>query len=175
MRRSRPPEAPSRRTFLSLSLILGGIVLLAAIAVGNDMGDRVIGQLTQSRPLVSKPLATPVAQATDADELEHNWKKVQVVTVATDPAFPDPRVTPTPPPPPPPTPKPKPTPKPTPSPTEEPIPTEPPPTEPPDMTTSPGGPESAPPPPPTAPPTPGGSTRLPSYAVPNTRPTIGTP
>jgi outer membrane biosynthesis protein TonB len=108
------------RTNLSITLIVAGAVLLLSIAVGNEMGNRVLGQATERGPAI---LATPVATPTVAESnpaAQANWRRVQVVTVATDPAFPDPRITPEPPPPPrpatprPPTPKPSPAPTPTP-------------------------------------------------------------
>jgi hypothetical protein len=102
------------RASLTITLVVAGAVLLLAIAVGNEMGNRVLGQATERGPaIVATPVATPVAQDTSA-ALGANWRRVQVVTVATDPAFPDPRVTPEPPPPPrpstprPPTPSPRP-------------------------------------------------------------------
>lgn len=105
------------RASLTVTLIVGGAVLLLAIAIGNEMGNRVLGQATERGPaIVATPVATPVGQETSAVS-EANWRRVQIVTVATDPAFPDPRVTPEPPPPPrpvttrpaTPTPKPRPT------------------------------------------------------------------
>jgi hypothetical protein len=88
------------RASLSLTLIVAGAVLLLAIAIGNEMGNKVLGQATERGPAIAAtPVATPVAQETNAAG-EANWRRVQIVTVATDPAFPDPRVTPEPPPPP---------------------------------------------------------------------------
>jgi hypothetical protein len=81
-------------------LTIGGGVLLFAIAVGNHMGNRVLNQVAGSNGgFVRNVMATPVPIETHAPA-EVNWKKVQVMSVATDPAFPDPRVTPEPPPPP---------------------------------------------------------------------------
>jgi hypothetical protein len=99
-----------------------GVVLLAAIAVGQQIGERTIfgSGATERRVEVPGEAITPVPGSTvAADEtISHNWKRLQVVSVATDPAFPDPRITPTPPP------TPKPTPKPTPSPSATPTPLE---------------------------------------------------
>jgi hypothetical protein len=96
-----------------------GIVLLAAIAVGQQIGSHTIFAVMQKRPTLPGDEITPVPDPTASDELlSKNWKRLQVVSVATDPAFPDPRVTPPPPPTPrpvptaPPTPKPRPTPSP---------------------------------------------------------------
>lgn len=102
----------SRRPRTALVFIAMGMVLLAAIAVGQKIGEQAIFGTTQRRVPVAGPLATPVPDATPSGEpgVSLNWKRLQVVSVATDPAFPDPRVTP------PPTPRP-PTPKPTNSPT----------------------------------------------------------
>jgi hypothetical protein len=88
------------RASLTITLIVAGAVLLLAIAIGNEMGNRVLGQATERGPAIAAtPVATPLAQETSAVS-EANWRRVQIVTVATDPAFPDPRVTPEPPPPP---------------------------------------------------------------------------
>jgi hypothetical protein len=105
----------SRRPRTSLTLIAGAVLLLLAIAVGQRLGDRVLSDATEHRIPILGPVTTPVPVASDAND--QNWKHEQVVSVATDPAFPDPRATrpPTPKPTPPPTPKPTPTPAPTPS------------------------------------------------------------
>ncbi|HXP93449.1 MAG TPA: hypothetical protein VN905_08245 [Candidatus Binatia bacterium] len=105
-RRGRPPRA-----FLSWSLIIGSVVLLMAIIIGNQLGDRVLSQVTeQTRPLPTPVMPSAVPTQSQAPQ---SWKQVQVTAVATDPHFPDPRVTP----PPPPTPRPtrRPTPAPIPS------------------------------------------------------------
>jgi hypothetical protein len=91
---------PTRRPGLSALLVGGAIVLLISILIGQKLGDRVLLQ-TERRVLIGGSGVTPVpgAQASGRDELK-NWKRLQVISVATDPAFPDPRVTrpPTPPP-----------------------------------------------------------------------------
>ena len=107
------------RANLAITLAVAGIVLLVAIAVGNQMGNHVLGQATERGPaILATPVATPVGADTSGPD-EANWRHNQIVSVATDPAFPDPRVTPEPPPPPP-TPPPY---KPTAEPTPEPSPT----------------------------------------------------
>ena len=75
-------------------LIAGALVLLVAIIVGERLGDRVLRAATEQRLPLDATLATPVPEldATSAS----NWKRQQIVSVATDPGFPDPRVTPTP-------------------------------------------------------------------------------
>ncbi|HEY1729191.1 MAG TPA: hypothetical protein VGG22_12505 [Candidatus Baltobacteraceae bacterium] len=95
----------SRRPQVSLMLVLGGIVLLVSIFIGEKMGERVIKRSTETAilvPEVQTAAPIPTASADQAGPIR-DWRKLQVVTVATDPGFPDPRVTPTP------TPKPKPT------------------------------------------------------------------
>jgi hypothetical protein len=106
----------SRRPRTALIFVGMGVVLLAAIVIGQQIGDHTLFSATQAR-LALPDQITPVPGDTpsDAGLLSSNWKKVQVVTVATDPAFPDPRVTPPPPPPPPPRPTPSPTPTPVPN------------------------------------------------------------
>jgi hypothetical protein len=104
---------PSRRPGLSALLVAGAVVLLVSILIGQKLGDRVLLQTAKRPPTVLSGV-TPVP---DADTGSHgelkNWKRLQVVSVATDPGFPDPRVTRPPTPPPPPlTPRPTPTPAP---------------------------------------------------------------
>ncbi|MFN2461458.1 MAG: hypothetical protein ABR591_12355 [Candidatus Velthaea sp.] len=100
----------SRKPALSLTLVAGAVLLLGAIAIGQRLGDRVLSQVTQRRTPIVGPIATPVPETSDAG-FKRNWKREQVVSVATDPAFPDPRITPRPTPrptPPPATPPPRP-------------------------------------------------------------------
>ncbi len=99
--------------FRTLILIAGSAVLLVAIAVGERMGDRVLGEATErtleSVPAVSltaAPNGTPQAYGPD-------WKRSEALSAASDPRFPDPRVPPAPLPTPLPPPPPKPTPPPT--------------------------------------------------------------
>lgn len=89
-----------------------GIVLLAAIAIGQQIGEHTIFGATERRVQIPEQTLTPVpADTPGKDEaISRNWKRLQIVSVATDPAFPDPRVTK------PPTPTPKPTRSPTPQP-----------------------------------------------------------
>ena len=109
----------SRRPRTALIFVGMGILLLAAIAIGQQIGDHALFTATQRRLEFPDDTITPVPDATasgDTELLSKNWKRLQVVSVATDPAFPDPRVTPPPTPTPRPTPVPTPTPRPTPSP-----------------------------------------------------------
>jgi hypothetical protein len=111
----------SRRPRTSLTFGILGLLLLVSVAVGQRIGDRVIFGSTDRRVPVAAPLATPVPDASAADpNVSRNWKRLQVVSVATDPAFPDPRVTRSP------EPTPKPTPRPTPTPSPPPVYTSPP-------------------------------------------------
>ena len=103
----------SPRIGLSGLLVLGGGVLLIAIGIGNSMGNRVLSQVAGGNGgFFQNVMVTPVPVAgTRSAKDEVNWKKVQVMSVATDPAFPDPRVTPEPTPEPTARPVPKPTPR----------------------------------------------------------------
>jgi len=78
-------------------LVLGAVVLLIAIGVGNSMGNRVLGQIASHG---GSGVATPIAVAStappDTPASRQLWKRRQVLSVATDPAFPDPRITPEP-------------------------------------------------------------------------------
>ena len=104
---------PSRRPGLSALLVAGAVVLLVSILIGQKLGDRVLLQTERRVPIVGSQL-TPVPGVDTGNHGElKNWKRLQVVSVATDPAFPDPRVTPPPAPPQQPlTPRPTPTPRP---------------------------------------------------------------
>ena len=90
-------------------------MLLIAVAIGERMGSRVIGQATEQNlesvaPVVSAaPVANPQPYGPD-------WKRSQALSAAGDPRFPDPRVPPQPLPTLAPTPKPAPTAVPTPTP-----------------------------------------------------------
>ncbi len=107
----------ARRVTLSTVLLAGAATLVGAIVVGNAMGNRVLGQVGRMTTVSSTPIAIPSADASPG--AGSSWKHVSLAAVATDPAFPDPRVTPPPPPPPPP---PKPAPRATPRPpTPEPV------------------------------------------------------
>lgn len=92
-------------------LVAGALVLLVSILVGQKLGDRVLLQTEQRVPIAGSGVTpVPETQPSDNGELK-NWKRLQVVSVATDPAFPDPRVTVPPRPKPTATPTPAPTPK----------------------------------------------------------------
>ncbi len=112
---------PTRRPRTSLTLIGAALVLLLSIAIGQRIGDHILSSGTDRQPTVVRPLATPVPEQSEGPV--RDWHREQIVSVATDPAFPDPRVTR------PPTPTPAPTP--TLRPTSPPSPTPPPYTSPP--------------------------------------------
>ncbi len=106
---------PTRRPGFSAFLVAGALVLLVSILIGQKLGDRVLLQTEQRVPIAGSGVTpVPEAQSSDSGELK-NWKRLQVVSVATDPAFPDPRVTPPP--------RPRATASPTPGPTPKPRPT----------------------------------------------------
>jgi hypothetical protein len=101
--------------FLTVVLAIGSGVLLLAIGIGERMGDRVLGQATESNlqsvpVVVSSPVpsGSPVPYGPD-------WQRSDTLTAAGDPRFPDPRVPPQPLPTPLPTPKATPTPVPSPA------------------------------------------------------------
>jgi hypothetical protein len=100
----------------TILLAVGAVVLLVAVAVGERMGNRVIGQATeQTLQSVAPQAVTPAPDATP-QPYGPDWKRSQALSAAGDPHFPDPRVPPQPLPTPAPTPKPAPTPVPTPTP-----------------------------------------------------------
>jgi hypothetical protein len=95
----------NRRPRTSLVLVGLGVLLLVSIAIGQQIGDHALFSATQHRLAFPDDSITPVPDPTTTDDptLSKDWKRLQVVSVATDPAFPDPRVSP------PPTPTPRPT------------------------------------------------------------------
>lgn len=102
---------PSKR-FVTTVLAAGVLVLLAAILIGERMGDRVLGRASE-RALSSVPVVTLTPQPQQSlGPYGPDWKRSQTLSAAGDPGFPDPRVPPEPLPTPPPTPKPTPKPSP---------------------------------------------------------------
>lgn len=103
------------RAGFSQVLIVGGFVLLVAIGVGVAMGNHVLGQVAGQEPIAPTPVPIPTQSGDAESGNSAAWKHLTILSVATDPAFPDPRITPEPevvv------TPKPTPTPRPSPSPT----------------------------------------------------------
>ncbi len=80
--------------FLTLVLAAGAVVLLVAIAIGQRMGDRVLGQVTESTlPVVALPTPEPYATA---GPFGPDWRRSETLSAAADPRFPDPRVPPKP-------------------------------------------------------------------------------
>ncbi len=70
-------------------------MLLIAVGIGMNMGNRVLGQIGAHVPV--QPTAVPAATDDPAGHGEvAGWKRVTVMSVATDPGFPDPRITPEP-------------------------------------------------------------------------------
>ena len=88
----------NRRPRTSLVLVGLGVLLLVSIAIGQQIGDHALFSATQHRLAFPDDSITPVPDPTTTDDptLSKDWKRLQVVSVATDPAFPDPRVTPPP-------------------------------------------------------------------------------
>lgn len=88
---------PGKR-FITVVLALGIIVLLAAITLGEREGSRVIGRVTDQRlQSIAPPTLPPAPQkGKTTGPYGPNWKRTDVMAVATDPAFPDPRVPPVP-------------------------------------------------------------------------------
>lgn len=78
-------------------MLLGVIVLIGAIALGERMGDRVIGQVTEKRLEGVAPVTvTPAPNPSGSSPYGPNWRETQVLAAAADPGFPDPRVPPVP-------------------------------------------------------------------------------
>ncbi|MFZ0030396.1 MAG: hypothetical protein WAK84_00805 [Candidatus Cybelea sp.] len=86
----------SSTRFVTIVLAAGAAVLLLAMAVGERMGSRVIGQATeQTLQSVSPQAVTPAPDATP-QPYGPDWKRSQALSAAGDPRFPDPRVPPQP-------------------------------------------------------------------------------
>jgi hypothetical protein len=94
---------PSKR-FATIVLAAGAAVLLVAIAIGQRMGDRVLGQTEHTIPEVAAVI-TPEPYASSGP-YGPDWKRSETLSAAGDPRFPDPRIPPQPLPTPNPTPKP---------------------------------------------------------------------
>ncbi len=68
-------------------------MLVVSILIGQKLGDRVLLQTERRAPTLGAQItAVPVPQESDPGPLR-NWRRDQVISVATDPGFPDPRVT----------------------------------------------------------------------------------
>lgn len=91
-------------------------MLLLAVAIGERMGNRVIGQANEQTLQSVIPQAITPAPDASPQPYGPDWKRSQALSAAGDPRFPDPRVPPQPLPTLAPTPKPRPTPIPTPTP-----------------------------------------------------------
>jgi hypothetical protein len=100
----------------TILLAAGAAALLIAVAIGERMGNRVIGQATEETLQSVIPQAVTPAPDATPEPYGPDWKRSQALSAAADPRFPDPRVPPQPLPTPAPTPQPKPTPIPTPTP-----------------------------------------------------------
>jgi DNA polymerase-3 subunit gamma/tau len=79
----------------TILLAVGAGVLILAVAIGERMGDRVIGQATDRTLQSATGAVTPEPDAT-AGPYGPDWKRSQALTAANDPRFPDPRVPPQP-------------------------------------------------------------------------------
>src|SRR5579863_6508883 len=100
----------------TIVLAVGAAVLLVAVAIGERMGDRVIGQATEQTLQSVGPVSVSPSPNASPQPYGPDWKRSQALSAAGDPRFPDPRVLPQPLPTLAPTPKPRPTPIPTPTP-----------------------------------------------------------
>lgn len=96
--------------------MVGAAVLLLAVAIGEQMGNRVIGQANEQTLQSVIPQAVTPAPDGSPQPYGPDWKRSQALSAAGDPHFPDPRIPPQPLPTLAPTPTPRPTPKPTPTP-----------------------------------------------------------
>ncbi len=100
---------PSNR-LLTIVLAIGSGVLLLAIGIGERMGDRVLGQVTEQKLQSVSVVVPSPAPSASTGAYGPNWKRSDTLSAASDPRFPDPRI------PPQPLPTPRPVPKATPTP-----------------------------------------------------------
>jgi hypothetical protein len=84
------------KRFVTLVLATGALVLLAAIALGERMGDRILVEAADSGSNAQSPLVTPLPESTATGDYGPDWKTTQALAAAPDPRFPDPRVPPKP-------------------------------------------------------------------------------
>lgn len=107
----------NRHPRTSATLVFMACLLLVSVAIGRRLGEEALFGPTERQNPPAAILATPLPEPTESDdpELSKDWKRLQVVSVPTDPAFPDPRMTH----PPEPTPSPRPTPSPSPTPRDQ--------------------------------------------------------
>lgn len=80
----------------TIVLATGTVVLLIAVAVGEHMGNRVIGQATEQT--LQSVIPQAVTPAPDASPRPYgpDWKRSQALSTSGDPRFPDPRIPPQP-------------------------------------------------------------------------------
>lgn len=81
--------------FATLVLAAGAVVLLAAIGIGQRMGDRVLGQATEHALPSIAAVVTPEPYASSGP-YGPDWKRSETLSAASDPRFPDPRIPPQP-------------------------------------------------------------------------------
>lgn len=86
----------SSKRFVTIVLAAGVVVLLAAILVGERMGDRVLGQVSDHAPDVVPTVSVTPEPDETAGAYGPNWKAWQTLSAAGDPNFPDPRIPPKP-------------------------------------------------------------------------------
>ncbi len=79
----------------TILLAAGAAVLLIAVAIGERMGDRVIGQATEQTLQSVGPVSVSPSPDASPQAYGPDWKRSQALSAAGDPRFPDPRVPPT--------------------------------------------------------------------------------
>jgi hypothetical protein len=85
---------PSKR-LPTVLLAAGAVVLLLAILLGERIGDRGLGEITQNQLDPVRTTFTPEPGATSGP-FGPDWKRSETLSSAPDPRFPDPRVPPQP-------------------------------------------------------------------------------
>lgn len=102
---------PESNRFATLLLAAGAAVLLVAILLGEQMGNRVFSKIARGQQAAVTAIAiTPEPPATSGP-YGPDWRRSETLTAVAQPNFPDPRVPP----------KPLPTPRPAPTPTKGPL------------------------------------------------------
>jgi hypothetical protein len=82
--------------FATIVLALGSVVLLAAIGLGERMGDRVLAQATDQKLQSVQPVVASPDPTQSEGPYGPDWKRSETLSAAGDPRFPDPRIPPMP-------------------------------------------------------------------------------
>ena len=86
---------PNRR-FLTLVLAFGTAVLLAAILIGERMGDSVMANAVDNSGTLARSIVVTPAPSQSPHSYGPDWNRSDALSAPPDPHFPDPRIPPVP-------------------------------------------------------------------------------